>query len=141
MIHLTSLEREKQRALEEYQAKSVERAAKLASMTTSSSSSMFSEQFLTDLENEPAPKTLQDKEAYFIKHLDAGEKLLAKGPKFYEAAAGCFYRVLNIYPDPMQLLAVLETTIPAPVFNIVMSRMVSEVKSGENGANFAQDIE
>ncbi|KAL3901241.1 MAG: hypothetical protein SGCHY_000768, partial [Lobulomycetales sp.] len=28
----------------------------------------------------------------------------------------------------MQLLAVLETTIPAPVFSIVMSRMVSEIK-------------
>jgi hypothetical protein len=42
--------------------------------------------------------------------------------------AGCFFRVLSIYPDPIKLLAVLGNDIP-PVFNGI--QMVSEVSGGE----------
>ena len=54
-------------------------AAMLATAPNSSGGNLFSEQFLAELEREPEPKTVQEKEAYFIKHLDIGEKLLAKG--------------------------------------------------------------
>jgi import receptor subunit TOM20 len=76
------IKRDKREAQEEYQVKSEERAAKNAAVAAASAAAsgmQLSEQFLTDLENEPEPKTLEEKEKYFIKHLDIGEKLLAKG--------------------------------------------------------------
>jgi import receptor subunit TOM20 len=103
------IKRDKQAAKEEYEEKvghlslisqSVERAAKMTALSAASAASggmQLSEQFLTDLENEPEPKTLEEKEKYFIKHLDIGEKLLTKGPSYFDHAAGCFFRVLSIY--------------------------------------------
>lgn len=90
------VKRERKEAQEIYNAKvayhlltfqSSERAAKMAELTASSAAAaaastggmQFTESFLKELEAEPEPKTLPEKEAYFIKHLDIGEKLLAKG--------------------------------------------------------------
>jgi import receptor subunit TOM20 len=76
------IQQEKKEAREEYEVKSSERAAKSAALSAASAAAagpQLSEEFLTELANEPEPKSLEDKEKYFIKHLDIGEKLLAKG--------------------------------------------------------------
>jgi MAS20 protein import receptor len=41
--------------------------------------------------------------AYFMKHLQAGEALLAQGPSAFDAAAQCFFRALRVYALLTQL--------------------------------------
>lgn len=56
--------------------------------------------------------------------------LIISGPQFFEAAAKCLFRVIKIYPDPMQLLTILEQSTPPPVFAILMDLMAAEMRPG-----------
>lgn len=62
------------------------------------------------------------------------------GPKYYDAAAKCFIRVLKIYHDPMQLLMIIESTVPPAVFSLIMDLMAKDVgmAGAGNGASVVQ---
>lgn len=95
----------------------------------------LNDEYIKQLEEEPFPKSQAEKEVYFMKHLDVGTELLSKGPKYYDAAAKCFIRVLKIYHDPMQLLMIIESTVPPAVFSLIMDLMAKDVgMAGAGGA-------
>jgi import receptor subunit TOM20 len=54
--------------------------------------------------------------------------LLILGPSFYETAAKALLRAIQIYPDPVQLLMILQQSIPEPVFQIVLRQMQEDIK-------------
>ncbi len=96
---------------------------------------------LDELDNTPVPTSQQEREQYFVKQLSLAEELMTRGPQYFEAAAKCLLRVVKIYPDPMQLLMILEQSTPQPVFSILMDLLAVEMKSAEGSKADASKIE
>ncbi|KAI9209377.1 MAS20 protein import receptor-domain-containing protein [Polychytrium aggregatum] len=69
---------------------------------------------------DPSKLSAEERQAYFMKVLQTAEELLAQGPTQYQKAAQYFYHALKMYPDPMQLLMVLQQAVPPPVFELIM---------------------
>ncbi|KAG6910154.1 hypothetical protein DXG01_012913 [Tephrocybe rancida] len=71
------------------------------------------------IRKEEPPTSPDEREAYFMQQVGAGEQLAARGPQFYLEAAMAFYRALRVYPAPMELIVIYEKTVPQPVFKAV----------------------
>jgi import receptor subunit TOM20 len=61
-----------------------------------------------------------------IKYLTAGDNFLRQGPSGFEQAAQCYFKVLAVYPDKMNLLMNLEQNLPPPVMEIIVKLMAAE---------------
>eukprot|EP00842_Homolaphlyctis_polyrhiza_P000113 jgi/Hompol1/1101/HPOL_001634-RA len=96
-----------------------------------------------DIEDEPVPTTQEGREAYFNKYLVLGERHVSRGPAGYEAAALCLFRALKVYHDPMQLLSMLQHSLPEPVLQMIVELMAADVRSasGPGARVVAEDIE
>ncbi|KAI8918754.1 MAS20 protein import receptor-domain-containing protein [Entophlyctis helioformis] len=88
-----------------------------------------------ELEDEPVPTTAEGREAYFNKHLVLGENLLGRGPAGFEAAAVCFFRAIKVYPEPMNLLMILQQSLPEPVLNMIVELMAADSKKKQDSYN------
>lgn len=83
---------------------------------------------------EPAPASPELREPYFMDQISKGEKLslLGKcalrcpsclfpnatvGPELHLEAALCFYKGLQVYPSPMELIVIYQKTVPEPIFS------------------------
>ncbi|TPX67760.1 hypothetical protein SpCBS45565_g03542 [Spizellomyces sp. 'palustris'] len=77
--------------------------------------------------DEPIPTSPQERGEYFMKHLQMGEALLARGPQAYDVAAKCFFKALQAYAEPMNLLMVLQQSVPEPVLNTIMELYAADV--------------
>ncbi|CCM05579.1 uncharacterized protein FIBRA_07806 [Fibroporia radiculosa] len=75
---------------------------------------------LARVRSEDVPASAEAKEQYFMAQVGMGEQLCAQGPMFHMPAALSFYRALRVYPSPVELIAIYQSTVPPPVFKIVM---------------------
>ncbi|THH31317.1 hypothetical protein EUX98_g2883 [Antrodiella citrinella] len=78
---------------------------------------------LLKVREEELPENQEEKEAYFLKSVDLGERLCHQGPTFHLDSALSFYRALRVYPSPVELVMIYQKTVPEPVFKIVMDMM------------------
>ncbi|RKP24728.1 MAS20 protein import receptor-domain-containing protein, partial [Syncephalis pseudoplumigaleata] len=81
---------------------------------------------LARCDDETAPTSVEGKEKYFMDQIALGESLLPRGQAAYEDAAVHFYRAFRVYPSPMELLMILQKTLPNELFQIVMGMMQLE---------------
>ncbi|OMH85827.1 Mitochondrial import receptor subunit tom20 [Zancudomyces culisetae] len=80
------------------------------------------------MEGLDVPQRPEEREAYFMKEVSAGEAVCAQGEKGYEQAAKHFYHALKVYPNPIELVLIYQRTIPEQLFTIIMAMMAQEVK-------------
>ncbi|KAL0950169.1 hypothetical protein HGRIS_010162 [Hohenbuehelia grisea] len=78
--------------------------------------------------SQPNLTTSAEKEGYFMGQVSEGEQLATQGPAFYLAAATAFYRAMQVYPSPMELLAIYDKTVPKPIFELVMALVSLDAK-------------
>ncbi|KAI9011340.1 MAS20 protein import receptor-domain-containing protein [Gaertneriomyces semiglobifer] len=78
--------------------------------------------------DEPVPTNPQARGEFFMKHLQLGEALVARGPQAYEVAAQCFFKALQAYSDPMNLLMALQQSMPEPVMNLIMELFAADLR-------------
>ncbi|KAG8761436.1 hypothetical protein FRC14_003849 [Serendipita sp. 396] len=76
--------------------------------------------------SEDLPSTAEEKEQYFMQNLAIGEQLSTQGLALPAALA--FFRAMRVYPEPMQLVLILEKTLPEDMFRIVMDLMSRDIK-------------
>ncbi|KAJ3252437.1 hypothetical protein HK103_001556 [Boothiomyces macroporosus] len=89
---------------------------------------------------EPIPTTNEGREQYFMRNLQAGEQLLQQGPMAFDAAATCFYRALQVYPEPQKLLEVLAQSLPEVIMNMIIQKMADDVRAAQ-GASIVEEVE
>lgn len=75
-----------------------------------------------------------------------GEQLCTQGPAFAVPAALAFYRALRVYPSPVELIMLYQSSLPPEVFAIILQLTnldVSDTSSSEKeeGAEEAQQVE
>ncbi|KAF8338939.1 uncharacterized protein EI90DRAFT_3039762 [Cantharellus anzutake] len=84
---------------------------------------------LEEIRAEPLPSTIEEREKYFLEQLAVGEGVLSQGPLFELPAAKAFYRALRVYPNTVELIMILQKSLPGTTFNLVMDLMNFDVKS------------
>lgn len=72
-----------------------------------------------DLEANPIPTNLQQKEEFFMQQVALGEQLATLPSKEIEAAL-CFYKALAVYPNPTDILGIYQRSVPENVYEIVV---------------------
>lgn len=92
------------------------------------------EEALQLVRNETLPVTASEKEQYFMSNLAVGEQLASQG--LVLPAALSFFRAIRVYPEPLQLVMILEKTLPEDMFRVVMDLMSRDVSdSASPGAD------
>ncbi|KAH6635140.1 mitochondrial outer membrane translocase complex, subunit Tom20 domain-containing protein [Chaetomium sp. MPI-SDFR-AT-0129] len=71
-----------------------------------------------DAKEEGFPASAEEKEAYFLEQVQAGEVLGADPSKATEAAI-CFYKALKVYPTPNDLISIYDKTVSKPILDIL----------------------
>ncbi len=92
-------------------------------LLNSTTASQRTKPFRTFTWHRATPEGLQE---YVIKYLTAGDNFLRQGPSGFEQAAQCYFKVLAVYPDKMNLLMNLEQNLPPPVMEIIVKLMAAE---------------
>lgn len=64
-----------------------------------------------EAKSEGFPTGSDEKEAYFLEQVQAGELLGADPAKLFDAALS-FYKALKVYPTPGDLIQVYDRTVP-----------------------------
>lgn len=77
--------------------------------------------------DEGFPTDIEEKEAFFLQQISAGEQMANDGSDPI-AAALCFYKGLKVYPEPRSLIGIYDNTVPKNVLEI-LAQMVSHDKS------------
>ncbi|KAI1906666.1 mitochondrial import receptor subunit tom20 [Ophidiomyces ophidiicola] len=92
---------------------------------------------LQEAKEEGFPTDIEEKEGYFMSQVASGEALCADGTRNVEAALA-FYKALKVYPQPKDLIAIYDRTVPKDVIEILaeMIAMDSSLKLG----SFTSDI-
>ncbi|ESK86814.1 mitochondrial import receptor subunit tom20 [Moniliophthora roreri MCA 2997] len=90
-------------------------------------------QALEQVKKEPVPASPDQKEAYFMSQVGAGEQLSLQGPDFHLPAAMSFYRALRVYPSPVELMVIYQKTVPEPIFKLVIELTNLDVKDRVEG--------
>ncbi|KAK4148750.1 mitochondrial outer membrane translocase complex, subunit Tom20 domain-containing protein [Chaetomidium leptoderma] len=71
-----------------------------------------------DAKDEGFPASAEEKEAYFLEQVQAGEVLGADPTKGLEAALA-FYKALKVYPTPGDLINIYDKTVSKPILDIL----------------------
>lgn len=72
------------------------------------------------------PSGVQEKEAFFMEQVAAGEALFAQGPAYNVPAAIAFFRALKVYPAPVELVMIYQKAVPKEVFEILMQLITKD---------------
>lgn len=75
------------------------------------------------------PTKKEEQEAFFYHLLTDGEVQFKKGPEAFEDSAVSFFMALSMYPEPMELLTILQQRTPTQVFELVMEMLVLDVSN------------
>ncbi|EEH18555.2 hypothetical protein PABG_07615 [Paracoccidioides brasiliensis Pb03] len=89
-------------------------------------------QALQEAKEEGFPSDPEDKEAFFMGQISKGEQLAAQGTSNLEAALA-FYKALKVYPQPKDLIAIYDNTVPKDVLEI-LAEMVGQDTSLQLGS-------
>lgn len=71
-----------------------------------------------EAKEEGFPASAEEKEAYFLEQVQAGEVLGADPSKGLEAALA-FYKALKVYPTPGDLINIYDKTVSKPILDIL----------------------
>lgn len=110
-------------------AKQRKEAAKIRQNSAKAAVSPFD-----SMPDEEIPTTSEGREKYFMNNLQLGEQLIMQGPSNFDAAATCFYRALQVYPEPQKLLEVLAQSLPEPVIQLIIQKLAADVRAAPTGA-------
>merc|ERR1711939_902481 len=80
------------------------------------------------MKSEPVPTDVEEREAYFLEQVAIGEALAAKGPAF------SFFKGLQVYPQPQELLMINSKTQPAEVVQLLMDALRISISEGEGSS-------
>ncbi|CAK7905485.1 mitochondrial import receptor subunit Tom20p [[Candida] anglica] len=72
-----------------------------------------------DLEANPIPTDLSEKENFFMQQVALGEQLGSLPNKKIDAAI-CFYKALAVYPNPTDILGIYQRSVPEDVYELVV---------------------
>ncbi|PGH29086.1 hypothetical protein GX50_08158 [[Emmonsia] crescens] len=89
-------------------------------------------QAVQDAKEEGFPTDPDDKEKFFMGQIAKGEQLAADGSSNFDAALA-FYKALKVYPQPKDLIAIYDTTVPKDVLEI-LAEMVGQDTSLQLGS-------
>ncbi|KAK3688364.1 MAS20 protein import receptor [Podospora appendiculata] len=71
-----------------------------------------------DAKDEGFPTSSEEKEAYFLEQVQAGEILGADPSKIVDAALA-FYKALKVYPTPGDLIGIYDKTVAKPILDVL----------------------
>ncbi|AEO55102.1 hypothetical protein MYCTH_2298552 [Thermothelomyces thermophilus ATCC 42464] len=71
-----------------------------------------------EAKEEGFPASAEEKEAYFLEQVQAGEMLAANPSKALESALA-FYKALKVYPTPGDLINIYDKTVSKPILDIL----------------------
>lgn len=72
-----------------------------------------------DLQTNPIPTELSEKETFFMQQVALGEQLATLPDKKVDAAV-CFYKALAVYPNPTDILGIYQRSVPEDVYELVV---------------------
>ncbi|RLV92102.1 Mitochondrial import receptor subunit [Spathaspora sp. JA1] len=72
---------------------------------------------IADLQANPIPTDLSEREAFFMEQVATGEQKTKDDPI---DAAICFYKALAVYPNPTDILGIYQKTVPEDVYELVV---------------------
>ncbi|WFD32725.1 mitochondrial import receptor subunit tom20 [Malassezia sp. CBS 17886] len=84
------------------------------------------------------PEGIQEKEAFFMEQVAAGEALFAQGPSFHVPAAIAFFKALKVYPAPVELVMIYQKAVPKDVFDLIM-RLVTRDAARHGATEVGKD--
>ncbi|KAH6632015.1 mitochondrial outer membrane translocase complex, subunit Tom20 domain-containing protein [Chaetomium tenue] len=87
-----------------------------------------------EAKEEGFPASAEEKEAYFLEQVQAGEILGADPSKGLEAALA-FYKALKVYPKPSDLISIYDKTVSKPILDI-LAEMIAYDKSLRIGTSY-----
>ncbi|EAS28596.3 mitochondrial import receptor subunit [Coccidioides immitis RS] len=84
-----------------------------------------------EAKDEGFPTDIEEREGFFMGQVAKGEALCADGSNNVEAALA-FYKALKVYPQPKDLIAIYDRTVPKDIIEILaeMIAMDSSLKLG-----------
>ena len=72
--------------------------------------------------------TQAEQEQYFFTELTKGETLCKEGPAHVHEAAAHFLNALKVYPNPQELLSLLQRTVPPQVYAELVNLLQLEAR-------------
>jgi len=83
-----------------------------------------------------------DREKFFMENIQNGELLFRQGPDMMVESAVCFYKAVKIYPSPMDLMVLLQKSVPEDVLGLVygMLSMDQQMQQMQQQQQAKQDI-
>ncbi|EPX74789.1 TOM complex subunit Tom20 [Schizosaccharomyces octosporus yFS286] len=84
------------------------------------------EDALEIVKSTPTPSSAEEKELFFMQQVARGEQLFQQQPDNIKESAACFYAALKVYPQPVELFAIYERTVPEPIMNLLRAMQTKE---------------
>jgi import receptor subunit TOM20 len=95
---------------------------------------------IDEAKSEGFPTGSDEKEAYFLEQVQAGELLGADPTKLFDAALA-FYKALKVYPTPGDLIQVYDRTVPKVSNHHLLGRGIRRRgEGGEKGLTFTYTL-
>ncbi|KAK4134105.1 protein import receptor MAS20 [Trichocladium antarcticum] len=94
------------------------RAAKDHAELSAKAQKQMIKQIVDEAKEEGFPASAEEKEAYFLEQVQAGEMLGADPTKELDAALA-FYKALKVYPTPGDLINIYDKTVSKPILDIL----------------------
>ncbi|KAK4465231.1 mitochondrial outer membrane translocase complex, subunit Tom20 domain-containing protein [Cladorrhinum samala] len=93
-------------------------------------------QAVDEAKAEGFPTSSDDKEAYFLEQVQAGEMLGPDPTKSLEAALA-FYKALKVYPTPGDLINIYDKTVSKPILDLLAEMIAYDgtIRVGTNYTN------
>lgn len=116
------------------------RAEKDAAQAQAGQKREFIRQVIDDAKEEGFPTGVNEKEQYFMEHIQKGEALAADPSRTLDAALA-FYKGLKVYPTPGDLIGIYDKTVDKRVLD-VLAEMVAydkdlDLSGGGGGINIS----
>lgn len=74
------------------------------------------------------PTQPEEREKFFMENIQAGELLFRQGPHKVVESAVAFFHAIKIYPNPTDILVLLQKSVPEDVFALVYAMISTEVQ-------------
>ncbi|KAK0629685.1 mitochondrial outer membrane translocase complex, subunit Tom20 domain-containing protein [Bombardia bombarda] len=98
--------------------KKQERLAKELAQAAQQAQRQSIKQAVDEAKEDGFPTSSEEKEAYFLEQVQAGEILGADPSKAVDAALA-FYKALKVYPTPGDLIGIYDKTVSKPILDIL----------------------
>ncbi|EAA32584.1 hypothetical protein GE21DRAFT_5651 [Neurospora crassa] len=96
-------------------------------------------QMVDEAKEEGFPTTSDEKEAYFLEQVQAGE-ILGQDPTKAIDASLAFYKALKVYPTPGDLISIYDKTVAKPILDI-LAEMIAYDPSLKIGTNYTGGVD